>query len=205
VVTLEGVEDFGPLVPGPSYATLREYVDGLGAGVATVDSSLTIEELLTCPAVHRGALVRVQGLLIHAAPIRFDPLLPPRDGGAADAWRVLLVDPSGTECWVADLSEPPPAVEQRRDLVEVEGAFLQVLRYPSRDGTPRLAPLLVARRLVRVAEERLERPADIDLRLLIVGAGGGLVVASLLVLPRGGLRPRSHPWRRAGRPGGRTW
>jgi hypothetical protein len=182
---LDDVVDFEPLEPDFAYATLSDYVQRLTDEEAAriIDPSVTCEALLARPKALRGRMVKVSGLVIHWTAVRFDPDLKPTTASGEDAFRVTLVDVSGQECWQLDLFEPLPPLELRRTLVEIDAAFLKIVKYESKGGEPRNVPFLVARKLTVIPEERIERPFRVDVAMAVVC--GGLLT---LVVMYGALR-----------------
>jgi hypothetical protein len=182
---LDDVVDFEPLEPDFPYATLSDYVQRLTDEEAAriIDPSVTFEGLLARPKALRGRMVKVSGLVIHWTAVRFDPDLKPTTASGEDAFRVTLVDVSGQECWQLDLFEPLPPLELRRTLVEIDAAFLKIVKYESKGGEPRNVPFLVGRKLTIIPEERIERPFRVDVAMAVVC--GGLLT---LVVMYGALR-----------------
>ncbi len=175
---LDDVQDYTPLEPDFAYAYLVDYVQRLTDEelARLVEPKLGFQMVLDDPVAARGRIVRVIGMPITEwTPIRFDPDVRPATATGEDAWRAYIVDPSGTECYAVDLLEKPPAVELRRDVVEVEGAFLKVLSYNTKQGKERFIPFIVARQAKPVTEERLERPFRWDIAA-VVAAGAFVLV-----------------------------
>jgi hypothetical protein len=153
---LDNVSDYDDVAQNQAYATLASWVQRLSEDEAARirRDDLDYEALVKTPAPLRGELVQVKGLLVRFEAVRLVPGAGPPD--VDSTWRGWLVDTSGDECYIFDTLAAPPAVEQRRDIISVEGAFLKVLRYENQAGETRDAPFLLARRVAQVQEEELQ-------------------------------------------------
>ena len=100
------------------------------------------------PSEVRGATTRILALFLESMPLRLDP----PEGGVEWLHRTYLMDLSGSEGFVVDLVEPPPAVE-RRQLVSTDGVFLKIASYEGRKGSVQ-APFFLGRSLRLVKEAR---------------------------------------------------
>lgn len=133
---LDNVSDYDDVAQNQAYAALADWVrhltDDEAAKIRRDD--LDYEALLKNPAELRGEMVRIMGLLVRFEPVRLVPGAGPAE--VEDAWRGWVVDTSGNECYIFDTLAAPPAVEPRRDLIAVEGAFLKIVRYETRDLIP---------------------------------------------------------------------
>lgn len=143
---LDAVSDHDDVAQNQAYAVLAAHVRRLSDEEARriIRPDLDYGTILRDPKAARGEMVRVMGLLVRFEPVRLVRGAGPE--GVEDAWRGWVVDTSGDEAWVFDSLAAPPAVELRRDLVQVEGAFLKVMRY---EGTTWRCPRCGGERSIR--------------------------------------------------------
>ena len=127
---------------------------------------LDYEGALRNPDLQRAETVKVRGLVNwHGAQ-----KLSQRVFELEDVWRVFLTDINGDDGLAVDLTIRPPALEERRTVVEVTGEFYRLLGFESEKGENRIVPYLLARSLTVVPEVRdttsaLRDPAVVILML----------------------------------------
>lgn len=98
-----------------------------------------------------------------------------------DVWRVVLNDGDGEDGIVVDLVEKPPAVETRRETVEVRGYFYRLVRFENKAGKRVTMPYLVARNMTVVpGEQRAVLRIDDPAMLLVMLGIIAMVVWGLL-------------------------
>jgi hypothetical protein len=141
VVDYQSLESLPPDAADTGYGVLKDHVSRLTdeETASQVVPDLDFEKILADPISARGKFVRLTGLQPEWEAKLFDPAVKPASEAGGDVWRGFVVDPSGTECYIVDVVETPPAATPRRDLIEVEGAFLKVVFYETQDGAKQAA------------------------------------------------------------------
>lgn len=173
---LDGVKDYEDVAQNRPYAYLAEHVRRLTDDDAkrVLRTDLAYPQLVSAPALYRGEIVRVDGLLVRLEAVRLVPGAGPP--GVEDAWRGWIVDTEGDEAYIFDFIGDPPEISNR-DMVRMEGAFLKVLRYESRRGQTRDAPFLIARQVRHLAEDEIERAFRYDyVAVVVIGIVGVLLL-----------------------------
>lgn len=127
------------------------------------------------PAELRGTAVRVTALLAGTSTLR----LQKAEGNVEWIHRIYLVDVSGTEGYVIDTIEAPPAL-QKRDLVSADAVFLKLGTYEGRTG-PVQAPFLVGRSIRHVKERVVQDPFNIGAVVISVAVLSVLTAIGLTV------------------------
>lgn len=167
--------DGAPFAETPGYQRLlRKMIDHQRPeDVVTNAPLLDYDVALRSPELQRGETVKVRGVVAAQDAIKLsEPIFE-----LTDVWRVVLTDTEGDNGVIVDLPERPPALEARRNIVEVTGLFYRLVTFESKKGETRTAPYLVARTLAVVPEVRdttapLSDPAVV---LLMLGMGAMIV------------------------------
>jgi hypothetical protein len=102
---------------------------------------------------YRGSFVRATGVLIEPLAVR---RIPRNNAEYENAWRGILVDSAepGT-AYAFDLLEKPGAdFEARKQALELEGIFCQLVTYSTRGGN-KVIPYIAAKNLTAVQGNRI--------------------------------------------------
>ncbi|HEX6812079.1 MAG TPA: hypothetical protein VF384_10690 [Planctomycetota bacterium] len=130
----------------PGYRRLIQMLnDHVRPGDVPVDPPLLNRALaMQAPDMQRGEVVKVRGLVAGV----WAEKLNERVLDVTDVWRVILTDSQAEEGVVVDLVLPQaPALNERRDTVEIVGHFYRLVSYEAKGGKTLKVPYLLARSL----------------------------------------------------------
>lgn len=128
---------------------------------ARIEGDLPVEEALKNPDAWRGRFVRVKGLLGGYEAVRQrEPIGRNVDvyrGAVTTRWPGQGAEEHASEGVVFDMLEPPSERIESSTLVDVEGIFYRTVRYENKKGGTVEAPYVLARTLVPVNLEAVEK------------------------------------------------
>jgi hypothetical protein len=189
---LIGAKDAEDFTETPGYRRLLEILARYSEEDlrARAGRRLDVAAALADPDAWRGEIVRVRALIVQRRAVRLARPL----GEHVDTFRAFLTEADGTEGVVVDFLEPPPPLEPKEDVVEVEGVFFRTVRYENKKGEYVEAPYLIARGLRRLDTEQAPRSTGFDqlAKILIALAVAFLVIRILFTMkksPMGRRRP----------------
>ncbi|MFQ5430827.1 MAG: hypothetical protein ACE5E1_11010 [Phycisphaerae bacterium] len=155
---LEGVRDHVFSFDDPAFYWFRRYVkhDSQPAkyDMSAADEPVPWKYLMERPGDYRGELILIEGVLLRSSAYE----VPNRQGGGT--YHQCELGDRGTRaiCTVV-VTEAPEGIPNR-GRVRTKGYFLKVRAYRTADGRTGEGPLLVARRLQRVARAPVESFGD---------------------------------------------
>ncbi len=187
------VPDGSNFAETPGYRKLLSTLTGHMTAGARVDNppAFDREAAMKAPEMLRSETFRVRGYVSgHWAQKLDQPIFQMQD-----VWRIVLTDGEADNGIVIDVMEQPPALDERRDMVEVDAQFYRVVRYQNAKGLARDVPYLLARTLRVVPEERRSLFDFTDpMNLAMVVALGAVVIWGTLRVVSSRKPPRVQ-WR----------
>jgi len=173
-------------VETPGYRALLEAVATMSD--ADFDAQpivrLDYDATMADPDAWRGKHVTVRGILVQLRAHSLER--PLRD--ERDIYRATITEADGTEGVICDMLGPPPdlvlphGIEQRRDLVDVEGVFYRTVRFENTASRVVEAPYLIIKRIRLFDEREAPRESSNDWFKNAI-----IVAAVLFMIFRGGL------------------
>jgi hypothetical protein len=189
------VPDGSNFAETPGYRKLLStLIDHLRPGDRVDNPPLFDREVaMRTPELMRSETFRVRGFVTgHWAEKLDQPLFE-----MEDVWRVFLTDGDGDLGIVIDVAEQPPALDERRDMVEMHAQFYRVVRYPNHQGVARDVPYLIARNLRVVPEARrsLFDFTDPTNLVMVVALGAMVIWGTLRVISSTSRKAPRVQWR----------
>ncbi len=141
-LALRDVEDRTPIEQDPPFnALLRHIVRTPPEAVrSAVRPQATLKALMTDPASHRGAAVRLRATVMWVKTNK--PM--PNPAGVDLVYQAFLLDDAWMPLIVYTVRKPPEIGRLKYDQWEVEGVFLKTVAYETQTGARRIAPLVMA-------------------------------------------------------------
>jgi len=147
-----------------------------------VEAPFDFHAALADPDAWRGRIASVRGMVADLKAIR---LLQPI-GEQVDTYRIWVAESDASEGVVVDFLRPPPPLELRRDVVDVEAVFYRTLRYENVKGQMTELPYLIAREVRWLDPEVAPRSTKLDWFVkILIGAAVTFLVVRILMSMRG--------------------
>ena len=183
---LRDVENGQGYVETPGYRALLERVATMSAEDFAAEPlvRLDYDAAMADPDAWRGKHVTVRGILVQLRARSLErPLREERD-----VFRATITEADGSEGVICDMLGPPPdlvlpdGIDQRRDVVDIEGIFYRTVRFENTRDRMVEAPYLIAKHIRLVDEQEAPRESTNDwFKNAIIGA------AFLFMIFRGGI------------------
>ncbi len=141
-IALRDVQDRTPIEQDPPFNALLHHIVRTPpeAVRSAVRPQATLKALMTEPAAHRGAAVRLRATVMWVKTNKPTP----NPAGVDLVYQAFLLDDAWMPLIVYSVQKPPVIGRLKYDQWEVEGVFLKTVAYETQTGTRRIAPLVMA-------------------------------------------------------------